>query len=819
WNNITLNNVMNLAIGGNITANVFSGNTLNTRITGASATGNISFNSGTIGANVVLGGTDTNQNNLSIIKRSSGTLTINSTTTTYTGSTTVEAGTLHISSATALASPITVKAGATLAGEGSTASTLTFDTGTTTLSFDPASSGSLATSDLVTTGATIITSPTGPTATNTPYTVLTRSSGTFSSDDVAAFLAAGRATIGGTGTNSITYTATAPASLTWKGNDVTNPTFWDLATTFNWNSSASDRFFDNDSVTFDNTASTFNVAVQGTSVSPGNMVFDHNTPNHYSISGGTIIGTGSLTKNGTGTLTLGQTSTNTFSGALNINEGVLSISNLNQIGGPASTRAIQLGGGTLEYAYNTSNAQTSETLPLILKPGDSTLAISGYYITNSVNAPTAPITLRLGAPITGSGNLTKSGPGILAIGKNSATNLGNTFEGTLTVSGGILDIRNPDALGSTSGGTVISNAQLELFPYSQNTGVTFNAEPLTLSGNSYFRSKNEDSNSDIQNVWTGPITVSAGAVAGIACIKQVTTSGTTPNTINNISTNISSLELSGPVTTLESSTLKFGLIRPSSTLPVVQSDVPQTVILSGALTGAASVETQGEASSLYTLADPEYSGNTTVNSGVLSLAASNSSNNASTVSIAENGATLQLNFDESSGPVTDTVDKLFIGDIQKSAGIYKAMDNVTDSGTPLSQITGPGTLTVTSGPSSGFNSWIDTQGIPDAQPADDADFDGISNLTEYALGTNPTASTPAPGTWSGNTITFSKGADAIANGDLDYIIETSTDLGVNDPWTTVETQSAPNPSATISHTFTPGNPVKKFARLRIVLTK
>ena len=36
WGNITLGNVMNLAIGGTITANTFSGNTANTKITGAS---------------------------------------------------------------------------------------------------------------------------------------------------------------------------------------------------------------------------------------------------------------------------------------------------------------------------------------------------------------------------------------------------------------------------------------------------------------------------------------------------------------------------------------------------------------------------------------------------------------------------------------------------------------------------------------------------------------------------------------------------------------------------------------------------------------
>ena len=802
WNNITLNNVMNLAIGGNITANAFSGNTTNTRITGASATGNISFNSGTIGANVVLGGTDTNQNNLSIIKKSSCTLNLNSTTATYTGATTVEAGTLGISSATNHPSPITVKAGATLSGEGATTSSLTFDAGTSTLSFDPTTPGSLTTSSLGTSGATIIASPSGATALNTPYAVLTRSNGTFTASDVAAFLAAGRASIGGAGTNTITYTATAPASLTWKGNDVTNPSFWDLATTFNWTSGAPDRFFANDAVTFDDSANSFTVEIQGTSLSPGDMTFNHSA-NHYTVGGGTIGGTGSLTKNGSGTLTLTQAGTNAFSGALNINGGVLSISNLNQIGGTATTRPIQLGGGTLEYTNNTTNAQTSESIPLVLKPGDSTLAITGNYPTpNSVNAASAPVTLRLGAPITGEGNLTKNGPGILALGKNSATNLGNTFSGTLTVTGGILDVRNPDALGDTSGGTIISNAQLELFAFGQNAGVSFDPEPLTLSGNSYFRSKNEDPNSDIEHVWTGPVTISADAVVGIACIKQVSTSAVTPNTINSISTKISSLEFSGPVTTMPGSTLKFGLIQPSSTLPVVQSDVPQTVILSGALTGAASVETQGEATSLYTLAAPGYAGNTTVNGGILSLGAANSSNNASTVSIATAGATLLLDFEG-----TDSVEKLFIGGVQQAAGTYKAVGNEA-SGIGVPQLSGSGTLTVTSSPTSGYADWA-AANAPGQTVDQDHDFDGVQNGIEYFMGLSGNAFTPNPAVTSG-AVSWPMGASYAGIYGIDYEIQTSTNLS---SWTLVPAADLTIiPGASVSYTL-PTGADKVFVRL------
>jgi hypothetical protein len=60
--------------------------------------------------------------------------------------------------------------------------------------------------------------------------------------------------MGGAGTNTIIFTPVAPIALTWKGNDGTNPAFWGIGTTFNWNSGSPDRFFAGDAVTFDETA-------------------------------------------------------------------------------------------------------------------------------------------------------------------------------------------------------------------------------------------------------------------------------------------------------------------------------------------------------------------------------------------------------------------------------------------------------------------------------------------------------------------------------------------------------------------------------------
>src|SRR5207249_2983562 len=89
-----------------------------------------------------------------------------------------------------------------------------------------------------------------------------------------------------------------PASLVWKGN---SGTAWDVATTPNWlNGASSDVFFDFDTVTFNDTASTFNVSINQI-VQPTSVTV--NAGNNYTFIGsGGISGLTGLTKSGTGTL-------------------------------------------------------------------------------------------------------------------------------------------------------------------------------------------------------------------------------------------------------------------------------------------------------------------------------------------------------------------------------------------------------------------------------------------------------------------------------------------------------------------------------------
>lgn len=122
--------------------------------------------------------------------------------------------------------------------------------------------------------------------------------------------------------------------------------------------------------------------------------------------------------------------------------------------------------------------------------------------------------------------------------------------------------------------------------------------------------------------------------------------------------------------------------------------------------------------------------------------------------------------------------------------------------------TGVLSLSVTGG--SSYSTWASANGIPGELASDDYDNDGLSNLMEYALGKNPTTSSNPAGTYGSGMVSFAKGADAFANGDVTWAIEESDDLGISDPWTVVT--PTVNNSTTISYTLPTGKS-KIFVRL------
>jgi hypothetical protein len=230
--------------------------------------------------------------------------------------------------------------------------------------------------------------------------------------------------------------------------------------------------------------------------------------------------------------------------------------------------------------------------------------------------------------------------------------------------------------------------------------------------------------------------------------------------------------------------------------------------------GAGTLTLDGTLANSATAVGNTYSGNTTVNEGILRIGFANPSNQSSTVTIAASGATLDLTY---SG--TDTVDKLFIGETQMAAGVYGP------TATSIPQITnsaGTGTLTVTSGPAGGgFAAWQSANSTAGGLD-EDHDGDGVSNGIEFFIygpvaNTGFTALPPIDNNAGTLSVTFTKAAGYNGTYGTHYVVETSATLA--DPWVPQVADPDPGftvtfPSATeVKYTFPAGT--KNFARLKV----
>ncbi|MEI8036933.1 MAG: autotransporter-associated beta strand repeat-containing protein [Verrucomicrobiota bacterium] len=225
-----------------------------------------------------------------------------------------------------------------------------------------------------------------------------------------------------------------------------------------------------------------------------------------------------------------------------------------------------------------------------------------------------------------------------------------------------------------------------------------------------------------------------------------------------------------------------------------------------------------------------YTGATTVTAGELALA---SGSTASPITV-HNAAFLGFTV---GAPITSTSTlTLDAGAIIKLSGTPVAPASYTlltasggISGTPVLDSPITNYTLVVDGLSlklnytgaAGFSSWITgtfangTVPVGKQGPSDAPTGDGISNLMKYAIaGQDPTVANPIISTFSGNTVSFTKRLPLAT--DLTYSIELSTDLGVANAWAEAPAgASYVNNSTTITYTFTPGTPAKKFARLKV----
>lgn len=499
---------------------------------GIALNGNISGDGGITQANSPLTGAG------SAVASSTTTL---AGTNTYTGPTQINVGRLNLTGS--LTSNISLTSGTSLQGEGSTTGSLTF-AGTHDYFLDPTTSGPTAhfrADSINASSAAVTIKLTGPSPVVTDMVVMEATGGVINGL-ISNFTFIGRGSLAISPDQKKLLFTYAPANLVWKGNQP-NATFWDLSTQ-NWeNGGSPDAFQALDIVTFNDSANTFAVAVQGTSVEPGSTLFN-NSANDYTLSGGAIAGSGTFTKNGTGKLTI--TNENTYSGLTTINSGVVQLGDGSSTTGNLGSNAAIVNDASLETSFNALKALSynitgtgsltqkgSGVLALTgtndysggttIDPGSTlqignggtTGSISGGVVNNGTLTFNRSDASVFSNSISGSGGIAKSA------GASVTLNGNNTFAGTTQISGSsILVVASSTALGSTTGGTNVASGRLELI-----NGITVTGETLTIAGSGGNFGGAIQAQANAVATWAGPLILGTDARIGAAPGGALTLSG------------------------------------------------------------------------------------------------------------------------------------------------------------------------------------------------------------------------------------------------------------------------------------------------------
>ena len=313
--------------------------------------------------------------------------------------------------------------------------------------------------------------------------------------------------------------------VSWVGS-ATNDN-WDIATTPNWNVlGTSSVYQDGSQVVFGDNAAT-NCVILTANVAPASVLVNNSVTN-YTFGGPGAITNGTLTKTGTGTLTI--LNTNTCN--LVVSGGTLQIGN----GGASGA----LGSGTVEVdatlAFNLSiNATVTNTLSgagMVVKLSPNTLTLSG------VNTYTG------GTLVTN---------GTLLLGNSGAL---NNSSGVVTVSGtGCVDFNNqqPTALACTISGAGFNGLGTLVQNSGQNNA--YGPASLTLAGSATIGGTNRWDLRNGANTLNSPTNAYTLTKVGPGLVSLV-------NTL--VSSNLGDLNLLGGTLAYELNTTSLG--NPTNTI-------------------------------------------------------------------------------------------------------------------------------------------------------------------------------------------------------------------------------------------------------------
>lgn len=272
-------------------------------------------------------------------------------------------------------------------------------------------------------------------------------------------------------------TNSGTAFLSWDGQtNAINVGNWDINITPNWQGGLKylQSSIPGSLVQFDDTATGTASVTLITNVSPA-IVSVTNDAKTYTFAGGFgIVGPGSLTKDGVGTLILANTAANSFSGGMSINAGTVQLSGTaDRLPTSGALTLLDVSGALLDL-----NGQ-NQTLGSIS---------GGGILGGNVNLGSATLTIRggsgvYGGTISGAGSLVKNTSGLQTLSG------GNLYTGGTTISNSsLLVINNNNGSGLGSGFVLVgTNGVLQLgngvadgsvtYPYITNNGV-LSLQPL-----------------------------------------------------------------------------------------------------------------------------------------------------------------------------------------------------------------------------------------------------------------------------------------------------------------------------------------------------